>query len=87
MGRVVHGCVATTEAARRAIQHSQACLRALARRHGVNPRNTGKWRNQISLADLPTGSRGAHASTFSVAKEAIIVAFRRHVLLTLDDCP
>ena len=32
MGQVLHGCARTTEAVRRAIQHSQESLRALARR-------------------------------------------------------
>ena len=31
MGQVLHGCATTTEAVRRAIQHSQESLRALAR--------------------------------------------------------
>jgi hypothetical protein len=35
MGQVLHGCVTTTEAVRRAIQHSQESLRALARRYGI----------------------------------------------------
>jgi hypothetical protein len=38
MGQVLHGCARTTEAVRRAIQHSQESIRALARRHGVNPK-------------------------------------------------
>ncbi|HEX2255264.1 MAG TPA: IS481 family transposase, partial [Afifellaceae bacterium] len=32
MGQVLHGCARTTEAVRRAIQHSQESIRALARR-------------------------------------------------------
>ena len=38
MGQVLHGSATTTEAVRRAIQHSQESLRALAKRHGVNPK-------------------------------------------------
>jgi hypothetical protein len=44
MGQVLHGCARTTEAVRRAIQHSQESLRALARRHGVNPKIIANWR-------------------------------------------
>ncbi|MCO6419897.1 helix-turn-helix domain-containing protein, partial [Siccirubricoccus sp. KC 17139] len=44
MGQVLHGCARTTEAVRRAIQHSQESLRALARRHGINPKTVAKWR-------------------------------------------
>ena len=42
MGQVLHGCARTTEAVRRAIQHSQESLRDLARRHGVNPKTIAK---------------------------------------------
>jgi transposase-like protein len=75
-----------TEAVRRAIRHSQASLRALARRHGLNPKTIAKWRKRSSVADLPTGPREAHPSTLSTEQEAIIVACRRHTLLPLDDC-
>jgi hypothetical protein len=37
MGQVLHGSATTTEAIRRAIQHSQESLRALAKRYGINP--------------------------------------------------
>jgi flavin-binding protein dodecin len=36
MGQVPHGSATTTAAIRRAIQHSQESLRALASRYGVN---------------------------------------------------
>ena len=36
MGQVLHGCATTTEAVRRAIQHSQESLRALSSRYGIN---------------------------------------------------
>jgi hypothetical protein len=36
MGQVLHGSATTTEAVRRAIQNSQASLRVLAERHGIN---------------------------------------------------
>jgi translation initiation factor 2 gamma subunit (eIF-2gamma) len=38
MGQVLHGSATTTEAIRRAIQHSQESLRALAKRYGINPK-------------------------------------------------
>jgi transposase InsO family protein len=86
MGQVLHGCARTTEAVRRAIQHSQASLRDLARRYGVDPKTIAKWRKRSSVADLPTGPREVHSSTLSAEQEAIVVAFRRHTLLPLDDC-
>jgi hypothetical protein len=36
MGKVLHASATTTEAVRRAIQHSQESLRTLARRYGIN---------------------------------------------------
>jgi transposase InsO family protein len=86
MGQVLHGCATTTEAIRRAIQHSQASLRALARRYGVNPKTIAKWRQRTSVADRPTGPTEPRSSMLSPEQEAIIVAFRRHTLLPLDDC-
>ena len=42
MGQVLHGSATTTEVVRRAIQHSQESLRALAKRHGVNQKTVAK---------------------------------------------
>ncbi len=85
MGQVLHGSARTTEAVRRAIQHSQESLRALARRHGINPKTVAKWRKRSSAA-APTGPKQARSTVLSPDEEAIVVAFRRHTLLPLDDC-
>src|SRR6202000_1481469 len=86
MGQVLHGSATTTEAVRRAIQHSQASLRALARRYGINQKTVAKWKRRSSVADRPTGPRDPRSTVLSSEDEAIIVAFRRHTLLPLDDC-
>ena len=86
MGQVLHGSATTTEAIRRAIQNSQESLRALSRRYGVNQKTVAKWKNRTSTADLPTGPKVAHSTVLSMEDEAVIVAFRRHTLLPLDDC-
>ena len=86
MGQVLHRGATTTGAVRRAIQHSQESLRALARRHGVNPKTVAKWRKRCSVADLPTGPKHPRSTVLTVEQEAIIVAFRKHTLLPLDDC-
>jgi transposase InsO family protein len=86
MGQILHGSATTTEAVRRAIQHSQASLRALATRYGINPKTVAKWKKRSSVADLPTGPKHAKSTVLSVTDEAIIVAFRKHTLLPLDDC-
>src|SRR5215212_12138108 len=86
MGQVLHGSATTTEAIRRAIQNSQASLRSLAKRSGINPKTVAKWKRRTSVADQPTGPRAPHSTVLSVDEEAIVVAFRRHTLLPLDDC-
>ena len=86
MGQVLHGSATTTEAVRRAIQHSQASLRTLAKRHGINQKTVAKWKRRTSTADLPTGPKVARSTVLSIEDEAVIVAFRRHTLLPLDDC-
>lgn len=86
MGQVLHGSATTTKAVRRSIQHSQESLRALAKRYGINPKTVAKWRNRNSLADQRTGPKNPRSTVLTVEEEAIIVAFRRHTLLPLDDC-
>ena len=86
MGQVLHGSATTTAAIRRAIQHSQESLRALAKRYGVNPKTVAKWRSRSSVADLRPGPRTPRSTVLSLEDEAVIVAFRRHTLLPLDDC-
>jgi transposase-like protein len=58
MCEVLHGVATTTEAVRRAKQHSQASLRALAKRHGINPKTVAKWKRQTS----PDQARGRDAN-------------------------
>jgi hypothetical protein len=71
---------------RRAIQHSQESLRVLARRHGINQKTVTKWKKRDSTADRRTGPTVPKSTVLSVEQEAIIVAFRKHTLLPLDDC-
>ena len=76
----------TTEAVRRAIQHRQESLRTLAKRYGINPKTVAKWKKRGSVADLPTGPREPRSTILSIENEAIIVVFRQHTPLPLDDC-
>jgi transposase InsO family protein len=86
MGQVLHGGATTTEAVRRAIQHSQESLRTLAKRHGINQKTVAKWKRRGSVADLRTGPKRPKSTVLSTEEEAIAIAFRRHTLLPLDDC-
>jgi transposase-like protein len=86
MGQFLHGSATTTEAVRRAIQHSQESLRALARRYGINQKTVAKWKKRTSVTDVPTGPTVPQSTVLTAEEEAVIVAFRRHTLLALDDC-
>ena len=86
MGQVLHGSATTTKAVRRAIQHSEVSLRALAKRYGINQKTVAKWKRRSSVADVPTGPKEPRSIVLSIEDEAVVVAFRRHTLLPLDDC-
>ena len=86
MGQILHGSATTIEAIRRAIQNSEESLRALSARYGINQKTVANWRKRTSVADLPTGPKDAKSTVLTPDQEAIIVAFRRHTLLPLDDC-
>jgi len=86
MAQVLHGSARTTEAVRRAIQNSQASIRSLAKQYGINPKTVAKWKQRTSVEDTPMGPKQAHSTVLSTEEEALIVAFRKHTLLPLDDC-
>src|SRR5215217_9405343 len=90
MGQVHHGSATTTAAIRRAIQNSQASLRALAKRYRINPKTVAKWKKRTSTADRRTGPQEPKSTVLSIEEEAVILTFPRHTLLPLDDwslCP
>lgn len=86
MDQVLHGSATTTEAVCRAIQNSQESLRALAKRYGINQKTVIKWKEPTSVADVPTGPKNPKSTVLTIEEEAVIVAFRWHTLLPLDDC-
>lgn len=86
MGQVLHGCARTTEAVRRAIQHSQKSLNALAGQHGINPKTVAKWKKRTFANDAPMGPKEVHSTVLTKEEEAAVAAFRKYTLLPLDDC-
>ena len=86
MGQVLHGRAKTTHAVRALIQRSQASNAALSRELGINVKTVAKWRKRDGVEDARMGPKQAHSTVLSLEEEAIIVAFRRHTLLVLDDC-
>ena len=86
MGQILHGSATTTEATRRAIQTSQESLRKLSARYGVNVKTVDKWRKRETVNDERMGPKVVKSTVLSAEEEAMIVAFRKHTLLPLDDC-
>jgi hypothetical protein len=58
----------------------------LTKRCGINQKTVAKWKRRTSVADIPTGPKDARSTVLSIEEEAIVVAFRKHTLLPLDDC-
>jgi transposase InsO family protein len=86
MGQVLHGSATTTHAVRALIQRSLASNAALSRELGINVKTVAKWRKRDRVDDVRMGPKEAHSTVLSIEEEAVIVAFRRHTLLPLDDC-
>jgi transposase InsO family protein len=86
MGQILHSRATTTETVRRAIQNSQASLRTLAKQYGINPKTVAKWKKRDHVHDAVMGPKETRSTVLTAEEEAVIVAFRKHTLLPLDDC-
>jgi transposase InsO family protein len=86
MGQILHGSAKTTHAVRALIQRSKASNAALSRELGINVKTVAKWRKRDHIHDAAMGPKDVHSTVLSTEEEAVIVAFRRHTLLPLDDC-
>ena len=86
MGQLLHGSATTTHAIRTAIQRSAAPLKELAAQYGLNQKTVAKWRKRSFVHDAPMGPKLVRSTVLTAEEEAMVVAFRRHTLLPLDDC-
>jgi len=86
MGQILHGSATTTHAVRAALQRSKATIQDLSERYGLNPKTVAKWKKRRFVDDAPMGPKEPRSTVLSVPEEAMIVAFRKHTLLALDDC-
>jgi transposase InsO family protein len=75
----------TSADVRRAIRGSTESLAVLAKRYAINPKTVAKWKKRDSPDDLPSGPQ-ARNGKLTAEEEDIIVQFREHTLLPLDDC-
>jgi Integrase core domain len=71
---------------RRAIQQSQDSIAKLANRYDLNPKTVVKWQKRTQGHAAPMGPKQPRSTVLTVEEEALIVAFRMHTLLPLDDC-
>lgn len=86
MGQVLHGSAMTTHAIRAAIQRSKGPLKELAAQYRLNQKTVAKWRKRAFVHDAPMGPKAPRSTVLSSQEEAMVVAFRRHTPLPLDDC-
>ena len=79
MAAGLHGSARTTPRVRAELQASQESTRALAVRHGLNPKTVAKWRARQTTADAPMGPRRLRSTVLTEAEEAIVICtVRRH---------
>ena len=67
-------------------REAQASLSQLSKELGINPKTVDKWRKRATVEDMKTGPREPRSTVLTEAEEAMVVAFRLHTLLPLDDC-
>jgi len=68
------------------LRQTRGGSKELAARHGLNHKTVAKWRKRAFVQDAPMGTKTVRSTVLSPEEEAIVVAFRRHTLLPLDDC-
>ena len=75
-----------TEAGKDIRQEGQASLSQLSQELGINPKIVAKWLKRPTVEDMKTGPKEPRSTVLTEAEEPMIVAFRRHTLLPLDNC-
>jgi Integrase core domain len=86
MGQLRHGSARTTAAVRRAIPHSQESIATLPERYHLNPKTIAKWKKRTHVHDAPMGPKTPRSTVLTLEEEALMVMFRQHTRLALDDC-
>jgi len=85
MGQLLHGRATTTIAIRKAIKESKESIEKLAKRYNLNHRTVIKWKKRDNPLDQKPGPK-PKSTVLTAEEEAIIVTFRKHTELGLDDC-
>jgi hypothetical protein len=71
---------------RRALQQSQESIAKLSERYPLNPKTVAKWKKRTHVHDAPMGPKTLRSTGLTLEEEALIVLFRKHTRLALDDC-
>ena len=80
----LHSQATTTPKVRAAIQASDEPAWLLAERHGTTKQTVWKWRKRDSVEDL-SHTQHKLQTTLTPAQEAVAVALRKTLLISLDD--
>ena len=80
-----HPCATTTPSIRRAIQESEEKDVVLADRYSVNRKTIAKWKARDFESDQRMGPKNRRASPLPQKDEAIVLAYRWHTRLALND--
>jgi hypothetical protein len=51
----------------------------------LNPKTLGKWKKWTHVHDVPMGLNQSRSTNLTLEEEVLIVTFRQHTLLPLDD--
>jgi hypothetical protein len=51
----------------------------------LNPKTLGKWKKWTHGHDVPMGLNQSRSTNLTLEEEVLIVTFRQHTLLPLDD--
>jgi hypothetical protein len=52
---------------------------------GDRLKTVAKWRKRMTIEDLKTEPKATHSLTLTEAEEGMVIAFRRHARLALED--
>ena len=85
MGKVVHRCASETEASPSFDPAQSRELEDRCPTQWGSPEDSSQVEEAASVAGRKTGP-APNSTVLSFEREAIVVAFRRHILLPLDEC-
>jgi hypothetical protein len=68
------------------LHYSKESIAALARRYDITPATVTKWKTRKFVHDAKMGPKPPPSTVLTPEEEAMVVAFRKHTLLPLDDC-